>query len=238
MTAPNLLAVVCALDPAHPEKVTLIFDEAITSAAYGTGLSMRFNSADLPLVSVAQGTDTHQIIATLGGGPPYNTILDITYDASSGDWAGGTGDVASFSQHAVTNASKVGSPDSDYPLSSVISEKVMASGGVLIAQVTTDLNTVDASLVDKYEDQLVDFGGTFGVTEDNEAGLVILQDLKPLRDGMVVKKNFYISTHPDWAAVAAVEWESTMQARISTALSNLRTIDSGVVYNSRVITQV
>lgn len=238
MTVPNLLAAVCALDPAHPEKVTLIFDVPVTSVAYATGLTMRNNGSSLAIVSAAQGTDTHQVVITLGGGPAYNAVLDVSFDQSTGDWHNSSDDVASFTNYAVTNASHVGDPDSAYPLSSVITEKLTAAGGVVVGVVSVDLNSVDANLVDQYEPQIVDFGGTFGVTDDNTAGVLILQDLRPLVDSMVVKKSFYVATHPDWAAIAAAEWETTMQTRIGSALANLRTIDSTVDYGNRVIKQV
>ncbi len=104
--------------------------------------------------------------------------------------------------------------------------------------VSIDLNAIDAQLVKEYEPQVVDFGGTFGVTEDLPAGVIILQDLKPIVDGLQVKKNFFVASHPDWAAIAAAEWETTMQTKIGNALAALRTLDASVTFGDRVVTQV
>ncbi len=146
--------------------------------------------------------------------------------------------VVTFTHYAVTNASHVGDPSSSYPLSSVIAEKLTAQGGVVMGVIGVDLNAIDAQLVLEYEPQMIDFGGTFGVTEDLPAGVVILQDRKPLADGMTIKKSFFVAGHTDWAAVAAAEWLTTTKTKIANALANLRTIDAGVVYGNRVITQV
>ncbi len=89
-----------------------------------------------------------------------------------------------------------------------------------------------------YEAQVIDFGGTFGVTEDLPDGVVIVQDRKPLTDAMVVKKSFFVASHSDWAAIAAAEWETVMVAKVAAALSKLRTIDQNVVLGNRVISQV
>lgn len=239
MTAPNLLLAVCGVDSAHPEKITLVFDVPVSSSAFVDGVSARADGVALTVSSAASGTDSHQVIVTLSGGPAYTAALDISYDASLGDWNdGSTGDVASFTDIPVVNASKVGTADSDYPLSSVIGEKLVAQGGIISGTVSVDLNAIDAQLVLQYEPQYIDFGGTFGVTEDLPAGVMILQDRKPLSDGLVVKKNFYVSGHSDWAAIAADEWETTMKASIGSALATLRTIDASVTLHDRVVTQV
>ncbi len=238
MTVPNLLAAICAVDSAHPEKVTLVFDQTIASSAPATGVSLRANGVALTVSSAVIGSDTHQVIVTLSGGPAYTAVLDVSYNASTGDWNNASDAVASFTQIAVVNASKVGTASSVYPLSSVITEKLIAAGGIVTGIVSVDLNAIDAELVKEYEPQNVDFGGTFGVTEDLPAGVIILQDLKPLVDGMQVKKNFYVAGHTNWAADAAAEWETDIRTKIGNALANLRTIDASVTLGARVITQV
>ncbi len=239
MTAPNLLLAVCGVDEDHPELLTLVFDVPISSTAYATGLSARADGVDLTVLSAVNGTDTHQIIATLSGGPAYTAVLDVSYDALTGDWSdGSTGLTASFTHIPAVNASKVGTASSVYPLSSVIGEKLLAAGGIITGIVSVDLNAIDANLVLQYEQQLIDFGGTFGITEDLPAGIVILQDRRPLADGLQVKKNFFVSGHSDWAADAAAEWETDAKAKIANALATLRTIDASVSLGNRVITQV
>jgi hypothetical protein len=238
MTVPVLQAAICGLDPAHPELVTLLFQVPVASAAYLTGLSMRTNGGSLPLTSAAGGTNPNTIVVVLSGGPPYNAVLDVSYAAGTGDWHNSTDVVASFSQVAVTNASKVGTPPSAYPLSTITSSQVAGLGGSMAATVSIAMNPVDAHLTSTYQPQMIDFGGTFGVTSPNPAGVMLPQDLRSLQDGLQVTKQFFVVSQPGWAVIAALDWEVQIKSRIGTALASLRTTDSGISFGTPTTVQV
>jgi hypothetical protein len=236
MAVPNLLAVVCGLQVSHPELVTLIFDIPVASAHYATGFSMRLNGVTLPVLSAALGTDTHQIVATLAGGPAYTATLDASYDATVGDWNNASSPVATFTRVPVVNGSVVGRPPTNYPLSSVITKRLVAVAGGFTGQVIADLNTVDANLCAEYAPQMVDFGGTFGVSMANPSGIMILQNLIALINGLSVSQTF-TSTTPAFAAAAALDWEAQMAVKIGNALAALRTADASVSFGTDVIGQ-
>lgn len=232
MTVPNLLAAVDGLTSGHPELVTLIFDIPVTSAHYATGLSMRINGQNLPIVSAAQGTDSpgpHQVVVTLAGGPAYTAVLDVSYDATAGDWNNGGSPVATFTHVFVVNGSAVGRPPTAYPLSSLISKKLVAVSGGFTGTVIADLNMVDANLTAEYAPQLIDFGGTYN-------GIFMPQNLIALINGLQVSQTF-TNAVPSVAALAATAWMAAAVQNMANALAALRTLDASVSFGADIIAQ-
>jgi hypothetical protein len=238
MTTPVLQAAVCALDQTHPQYVTLLFQVPVASAHYALGLSMTANSASLPIVSAAAGTNPNTVVITLGGGPAYMAALTVSYDATVGDWNNSSNAVATFTGVVVTNASQVGTASSAYPLSVVTASQLVGAAGSITGTLGVTLNPVDRRLTTVYQPQMIDFGGTYGVTMANPSGVSVLQNLQALVDGLTVSQPFFVAGHPDWAAAAAADWEVQNSGKIAAALAALRTIDTGVDFGSTSITPV
>ena len=233
MTAPNLLAAICGLNSADPQLVTLIFDIPVASASYITGVSMTINGLNLPIVSAAVDSAPYGggVVLTLGGGPAYTGVLTVSYNASVGDWNNASTPVASFTSVPVVNGSTVGRPPTDYPLSSIITQKVVASGGGFTGTVIADLNMVDSNLVSEYAPVQIDFGGTYG-------GYFLPQNLITLVNGLSVSQTFPTpQLTPAAAAAAALAWETANAQAIGNALAALRTTDAGVSFGGDVIAQ-
>ncbi len=125
-----------------------------------------------------------------------------------------------------------------YPLSTLILEPHVVVNNVVTATIGVDLNAIDVDLIHKYGPATVDTGGTFGVTEDNEDGVVLTQQYVDLKDGIKLTRKFMVTDHPDWAAVAATDWHSEISDRVEEILVELRTTDALVVLGDRTAEQV
>jgi hypothetical protein len=236
MTVPVLQAAVCALTQTIPQNITLIFQVPVSSASYTTGVSLTANSAPLAIVSAAASGNF--VVLTVAGGPAYNTAITVSYDASVGDWNNASNPVATFTNVVVTNASQVGTPSSAYPLSCVRSLMLTGAGGVITAQLQVFLNPVDQNLVSEYQPQMIDFGGTYGITMANPSGVMVLQNLQQLVDGLQVSQAFYVANQTAWAVAAAADWEVKNLAKIAAALAYLRTLDQTIDYGTTTINPV
>jgi hypothetical protein len=234
-----LLAVVCALDINQPEVITLLFSQPVTSiGGYANGLSVTANNVAVTFTSIAQGQDPRQLRVIFPGGFQYRDELMFSYAAASGDWVSGGYPIRNLIEQVVTNASRLGTPTDDYPLSSVVREQLNAKTGGIEATVGVDLNLIDQRLVDRFGPAMVDFGGVFGQTVLNPAGVFLPQDMRAVKAGISVSKRFLVPNKPQWAADAAAEWLNTMTQRIGTALGVLRTQDQQVVLGNRTVRQV
>lgn len=215
--------------------ITLSFNKIVTSAAFATGLTVKTNGSTIVPTSVAAGSDPRTIKITFAGGFQYNDALTWSY--VPGDWDSGVA-ITAFTDVVVANASRIGTPADAYPLSSVVREQLLPAAGIISATVTLDLNSIDQLIVDYYGPFTVDFGGTFGVTISNPAGVLVPQDLTALSQGMRVTKTFTVAGHTDWAATAATDWLETITARITQSLSSGRVIDQSTVLGTKTVKQV
>jgi hypothetical protein len=230
-----LMSSVLAQNETDNNVITLSFDRPVTSVlGYGTGLTVKSNTATVVPTTVLQGSDPRTIKITFAGGFQYSDVLTWSYVSATGDWTSGY-DYTDQTDVPVVNASRIGTPEDAYPLSSVIREQLTPVSSIVKATIVLDLNSIDYSIVTKFGPITVDFGGTFGVTVSNPAGITIAQDLVALKQGLKVTKDFYFATRPDWAAVAAAEWLTTVTNRISQALAAARTTDQAVVVGSRTV---
>lgn len=233
-----LRGVVIAINKIDPEKVTLLFSLPVTSSDFEAGLSFTVNGEPVPFDTAEAGQDPRNIEVCFPNSFAYNDTVLMTYDAAVGDWQSQGYAIDSIIARDVSNASRIGTPDSDYPLSSVVREPLDPRGGSVFAKVGIDLNFIDRLLVNRYGPVSVDTGGTFGAISTNPQGVFVPQDLRRLTTGMEIEKEFRVPGRPDDAAVAAAEWLDTMTERVGLALGILRTQDRNVVLGSRSARQV
>lgn len=234
-----LLAVICAMSIIEPQVVTLVWSMPITSAlGLEDGLSFKVNGSAVAFTTALNGQDPRQLRVTFPGGFQYRDAITFSYNPVVGDWVSAGFDIVAFTDYPVTNGSRLGTPTDDYPLSSVVREELVAVNGAVDGIIGIDLNLIDQRLVERYGPAIVDFGGTFGITLANPAGIFIAQDMRPIKTGMKITKRFAVANHPDYASVAADEWQNEMTQRIGTALGILRTTDQQVVLGDRTVRQV
>jgi hypothetical protein len=233
-----LLAAVCALSIIEPNVITLVTSMPLSSTDFEAGLSVKANGFSVPFDTVELGQDPRQLRITFPGGFSYGDTITFTYNPSIGDWQSAGYDIVAFTDYPVTNGSRLGTPNDNYPLSSVVREELEAINGAIDATIGIDLNHIDQKLVERYGPAVVDFGGTFGQTNDNPAGVFLAQDMRPIKSGMKVTKRFTSQGHSDWAQVAAAEWQDAVTQRIGTALGIMRTTDQQVVLGDRTVRQV
>lgn len=234
----SLAGVVAALDKRFPEKITLLFSRKVTSTNYLTGVSFNANGVEVVPVSAALSGDPRDLEVVFPNAFSSIDVIEMSYNAAVGDWQSDGYPISSIVEREVTNASRIGTVDSAYPLSSVVREPLAAKGGDIIGTVGIDLNFVDRELVDRYGPARVDFGGTFGVTPENPQGVFVPQDLQELNTGMEVSKTFTVPRHPEQAQVAGNEWLQVITERVGIALGILRTMDRNVVLGDRTVRQV
>lgn len=237
-THPRLLSAVLAQNLIDPYVISLTFSSPVTSADYLVGLTVLADASPVAVSSVAPDGDPRVLLITLSGSLTYASTITIQYDDATGDWASNGTPLVSLIDEPVTNASKIGTPSSDYPLSSVVRQPLAAKNGVIEATVAVDLNFVDNRLNDRYGPTAVDFGGTFGVSVENPSGVFVPQDMRSLQTGMSVTKKFLVPGFPQHAQVAANEWLATMTTRIEQALGRLRTFDQLTVLGEMTVRQV
>lgn len=231
-----LLASVIALNPANPQVVSLVFSKAVTASPYLTGLSATVNSTVTAISSVVAAGDPRQLLVTFAGGFKFSDVVVLSYNAGVGNWASGYV-IPSFSV-TPTNASKIGTPLSNYPLSSVIEYAPVGSNGGTKATIGVQLNSVDIGLVGEYGPVNVDFGGTFGITTPNPSGVMLTQDIRSIYNGLSVTKTFYVLGQPAFGAAAANDWLNQIATRIGTSLAAVRTLDQTISLNALTIVQV
>lgn len=234
----TLQAAVIAFNKIDPEVLTLSFSTPVVSTDYLLGLGFTVNGLIVAPTGVVSGQDPRDLIVTFANSFQYSDVVLLTYDASVGDWASSGYPLKSIRDLEVINASKIGTPNSDYPLSSVVREPLEPKKGSVWARLGIDLNFIDRLLVDRYGPANVDFGGTFGATPENIQGVFLYQDIRSLVTGMLVEKEFSVPGHPDQAAVAATEWLEVVTQRVGLALGILRTQDRHVVLGQRTARQV
>lgn len=130
---------------------------------------------------------------------------------------------------------------SSYPLSLVASRQLVATDGVITAEININLNMVDVELVKRYGPVYVDVGGIFGtspffVSIDASTALV--------RDGAIIKQAFVLDDSSDddsktaKEADAAQDWIATMYQRVSDELQTIRTQDQETNLGTDTITPV
>lgn len=235
----SLLSAVVAENCTDSDTLTLTWSLPIASAALATGVTIYQNGLSVPIVSVTQLPETRKLAIKAATGFQNQDVVTWSYDSALGDWTTSGYDIVTFLNQATVNASKLGTPGSQYPLSSIIREQLSPVNGTVNATVSIDLNSVDELIVSRYGPLNVDFGGTFGVTVDNPTGVVIPQDIKPISQGLVVTKAFFVlQSKPQWAATAATEWLGTITARVSAALGTGRTYDQATVLGNRTVSPV
>ena len=233
-----LRAAVVALHKIDPQIITLIFSLPVTSADHAVGLSFEVNGEPAPFDTVGPAQDPRNIEVCFPNSFSYGDEILMTYDAGAGDWQSQGYAINSIVELDITNASRIGTPNSDYPLSSVVREPLDPRQGSVFAKVGIDLNFVDRELVSRYGPTRIDCGGTFGATTQNPQGVFLPQDLRALVTGMEIEKEFLVPGQPDQAAVAAAEWQESITERVGLALGILRTQDRFVVLGDRTARQV
>lgn len=233
-----LRAVVIGLSKIDPERVTIIFSNPVTAVDLAAGLSFTMGGEEVEFDSVVPSGDPRNLEVVFPNSFAYADDLLISYDASVGTWQSQGYPIVSFSELSVSNASRIGTPNSDYPLSSVVREPLEPKSGSVWAKMGIDLNFIDRLLVDRYGPVSLDTGGTFGASETLPQGVFLPQDLRRLTTGMEVAKEFRVQGRPDQAAIAAAEWLEVMTERVGIALGILRTQDRFVVLGQRTARQV
>lgn len=238
-TQPAPFAAVSALH-GHPEVLSLLFSSKVNPVGGLVGLTVQVNGVTVVPTSIANAADPRELAVTMPAGLQYRDTFTVAYNGGTGAWvkASDSTPLVSFSLTGV-NGSVVGIPNAAYPLSNVIRNQLAPRNGVIQATISCDINLVDQGLIDEYGPAVVDFGnGTFGITGSNPDGVVLLQDLRPIGNGLSVTKNFFVLNHPSWAADAAADWLVVITQRIATALGALRTTDGTVDLGSRTVEQV
>ena len=139
----------------------------MTSTDFEAGLSFTVNGEPVLFDSVAPALDPRNIEVCFANSFQYGDEVLMTYDAGAGDWASAGYPINSIVELDITNASRIGTPNSDYPLSSVVREPLDPRQGSVFAKVGIDLNFVDRELVSRYGPTYIDCGGTFGATTTN-----------------------------------------------------------------------
>lgn len=224
---------------AAPSVVTLAFRDPVASLAGNlkAALTMTVNSIAVPLTTATVTGDGRSVTIDTTADFAYNDAVVVSY--TPGDWYNleTNSAVASFSITA-TNASTVGTPESDYPLSTVIADPISISGNVATASLTVSLNSVDRELVTRYAPSF-DQGGYFGLpTVNPPTGYFVPGKLLSVRDGQVYSYQFTVVGNTPWAVLAATEWLSTMVVRLGVALNTARATDQSITLGNRTITQV
>jgi len=233
--AAKLHAVILALDPAVANVLTALFSLPVVSANYLLGLSFSANGNPVVPTSVVPADDPRYLAITFANTFDVNDVITMSYDADVGDWTSNGYAIPSIDAFVVTNASRVGT---EYPLSSVIQEPLSVRAGDIIATVGIDLNYVDRELNRRYGPIQVDFGGTFGITPENPAGIFVPQDLIVIDTGLKVSKAFRYPGIPSYASAAGRDWLNVVTERIGVALGILRTQDALVVLGELHVSQV
>jgi hypothetical protein len=233
-----LMAAVIALNKIDPERITLIFSLPVTSADHSVGLSFTVNGEPVPFTSAGPGQDPRKIEIVFPNSFSYADTILMSYDALVGDWQSLGYPQISIVDRDVSNASRIGTPNSDYPLSSVVREPLEPRNGSVFAKLGIDLNFIDRLLVHRYGPVTIDCGGTFGATSVNPQGVFLPQDLRRLTTGMEIEKEFRVPGLPDQASIAGAEWLEVMTERVGLALGILRTQDRNVVLGNRTARQV
>lgn len=233
--AARLHAVVAALVPSAANVLTALFSLPVVSSDYLVGLSFSANGVPVVPTSVVPGPDPRDLIITFPNMFDVADLITMSYDATLGDWMSNSFAIPSITSFPVTNASHVGS---EYPLSSVIQEPLCVRAGEVIATVGIDLNYVDRELNRRYGPVQVDFGGTFGITPENPAGIFVPQDLVTIDTGLTVRKSFRYPGVPSYATAAGRDWLNVVTERIGVALGVMRTQDASVVLGELHVSQV
>ena len=231
----GLLAAVLALTPDPATTLSLVFSAPVLSVAYLTGLTVNVNGVPVAPLSAGPGADPRTLKVVFAALIEPTDALTFSYDSTLGDWNSAGYVLPSFVEIAVSNAAN---QPQQYPLSTVIREPLEACSGDIEATIGIDLCYVDNALLGRYGPARVDFGGTFGITVANPAGILIPQDFKALNSGIQISKMFCAPGNPAWAQVAAEDWLNQISIRIGTALGILRATDKEVVLGSLSIVQV
>jgi hypothetical protein len=198
---------------------------------------MTVNAIAVPLTTATVTGDGRSVTIATTADFAYNDIVEVTY--TPGDWYNLEQNVAvSAFTVEVINASSVGTPESAYPLSTVIAEPISINGNVATATLTVSLNSVDRELVTRYAPSF-DQGGYFGLpTVQPPTGYFVPGKLLPVRDGQVYSYAFTVVGNTPWAVLAATEWLNTMVVRLGVALNTARATDQSITLGNRTITQV
>jgi len=89
---------------AEPSQVTAVFDKAITSAAYATGITIKIGGVSVTSLATATGSPSATIVFTFTETVVYGDPLTISYNSATGDYVDSdTLNVGSFTDTAVTN---------------------------------------------------------------------------------------------------------------------------------------
>ena len=226
---------------ATPTTITLSFRDPVASVAGNlkAGLSMTINAIPVSLATATvTGTGRTVTIVTTADFA-YDDDVVVEYDSGTGDWydVEENTPVVDFTA-TVTNASKSGSPASDYPLSTVISNPLSISGNTVTASLSVSLNSIDRELVTRYAPTF-DQGGYYGLpTVNPPTGYFVPGLLLAVRDGQTYSYAFTVVGNTQWASLAARDWLDTMVVRIGQALATVRALDQTITLGSRTITQV
>jgi hypothetical protein len=193
----------------------------------------------LTSASATLSSDLTQLTIDTGVNATYDTVVDVIYDATPGSlvsFPGGA--VPSFTKNDIYNLATDGLPNSQYPLSFVITGPVTVTNKVAKGTASVSLNPIDRELVSRYGPVQLITGGTFGITVDNPAGITILGQIVNIVDGAVVCATFVSSQNVQFATDAALDWQTQMIGRIGILLGQIRTIDQSVTLGDRLVSAV
>lgn len=222
-----------------PSVITLSFRDPVASLSgdLKADLTLTVNSIVVSLATATVAGDGRTVTIDTTADFSYNDVVEIEY--TPGDWYDLEENtlVPAFTVTA-TNASLVGTPESAYPLSTVIAEPISINGNIATATLTVSLNSVDRELVTRYTPTF-DQGGYFGLpTVQPPTGYFVPGRLLPVRDGQIYSYPFTVIGNTPWAVLAATEWLDTMVVRIGVALATARATDASITLGNRTITQV
>jgi hypothetical protein len=226
---------------AAPDTIVITLRDPVASLTNNlkNGLAVTINAVAVSLTSAVVTGTGRTVTIDLTNDVSYNDTVVVTYTSGSGDWYAVEANtaVASFTVTA-DNASVVGTPESEYPLSTVIAEPLAITDNVVTAKLTVSLNSVDREIASRYAPTF-DQGGYYGLpTVNPPTGFFVPSKQLPIRDGQVYAYAFSIPGNPQWASLAAAEWLSTMVARIGISLNTARATDQSITLGNRTITQV
>lgn len=222
-----------------PSSVVLTFRDPVASLAgdLKAALSITVNAVPVSLATATVTGDGRSVTIATTADFSYSDVVIVTY--TPGDWYDLESNtlVPAFVITAA-NASQVGTPESAYPLSTVIAEPISVVGNVATASLSVSLNSVDRELVTRYAPTF-DQGGYFGLpTVNPPTGYFVPGKLLAVRDGQIYTYVFTVVNSTPWAVLAATEWLDTMVVRIGVALNTARATDQSITLGNRTITQV
>ena len=203
-----------------PAVITVAFTAAVAGDPLA-GFSFMTNAITIAPTTAVRSVDGRMIRFTFAQAFQFSDEVVLSYSPALGSLTSGVF-LDPISNLPVTNASKVGTPLAEFPLSSVIRQPLVALAGGVTATLLLDLNSTDQSIADQFGPATVDFGGVYGITIVGQPGYSLPSNPVVLAPGVQISAKFFIAGQPQTAAQVATEWVERSTVAINQALGQLR----------------